>query len=152
MVDLKGGDSISTINDLRVGVSQKLNKEFPNINIYDEEVKQGFEGPCFFIKVLKSGQSKELNIRYKKSIYFDVSYFTDKEEINLDCLEVANKLYEVLEYVPVDKDLYRASNMEHEIIDGVLHFFLQFNYKVVREVEEVTKMKVLNREVELKND
>lgn len=152
MVDLKGGDSISTINDLRVGVRQKLNKEFPNINIYDEEVKQGFEGPCFFIKVLKSEQSKELNIRYKKSIYFDVSYFTDKEEINLDCLEVTNKLYEVLEYVSVDKDLYRASNMEHEIIDGVLHFFLQFNYKVVREVEEVTKMKVLNKEVELKND
>lgn len=152
MVELKGSDNIANINDLRIGINQALDKEFPNISIYGEEIKQGFEEPCFFIKILSSGQNKELNKRYNKNISFNVHYFSDKDITNSDCLDMTDKLYELLEYVPIGKKLYKANNMTHEVIDGVLHFFLQFNYKVIREVEKAPKMQTLDKEVGLKND
>lgn len=143
------GDIIANINDLKIGINQILDKEFPNITIHGEEIKQGFEEPCFFIKILSSAQDKELNIRYKKNISFDIHYFSDKEDINLDCNNMADKLYEVLEYVKVNENLYRSSDMTHEVIDGVLHFMLQFNYHVFKEIEKTEKMKKLKVEVKL---
>ncbi|MDU1348272.1 DUF6838 family protein [uncultured Clostridium sp.] len=142
---------MASINDLRIGINHALDKEFPNINIYGEEIKQGFEEPCFFIKILSSAQDKELSRRYNKNVYFDIHYFSDKDNINNDCNDMADKFYEALEYVPIGKKLYKASNMTHETIDGVLHFFLQFNYKVIKEMEEASKMQILEREVGLKN-
>lgn len=128
-----------------------MDKEFPNTTIYNEEIKQGFGEPCFFIKVLNSAQDKELNIRYKKNVYFDIHYFSDKEDINSDCLDMADRLYGVLEYIQVGNSLYRSTNMTHEVIDGVLHFFLQFNYHVLKEIEKTPKMEKLKQEVHLCN-
>ncbi|NFF59846.1 hypothetical protein FDB08_04040 [Clostridium botulinum] len=146
---MKAGDIIANINDLRIGINNVLDKEFANTAIYGEEIKQGFEEPCFFIKILSSAQDKELNIIYKKNIAFDIHYFSDKEDINSDCNNMADKLYEVLEYVKVNENLYRSSNMTHEVIDGVLHFMLQFNYHVVKEIEKAPKMNKLKTEVKL---
>ena len=143
---------MASINDLRIGINHALDKEFPNINIYGEEIKQGFEEPCFFIKILSSAQGKELNTRYSKNISFDVHYFSDKESSNNDCNDMTDSLYEILEYAQVGNSLYRATAMTHEVIDGVLHFFLQFNYKVIREVEKTPKMQTLDKEVGFKND
>ncbi|WP_315117765.1 DUF6838 family protein [uncultured Clostridium sp.] len=143
---------MANTNDLRIEISQRLDKKFPNINIYEEGIEQEFKKPYFFIKLLNSIQSKEFNNRYKKSVCFDINYFSDREDINSDCLDIADKLYEFLEYVPVGNSLYRATNMKHEVIDEVLHFFFQFNYKVVKQIEEVPKMQTLDREVVTKND
>lgn len=143
---------MANINDLRIGINHVLDVEFPNIRICNEEIKQGFEEPYFFIKVLNSSQNKELNGRYKKSVYFDIHYFANKGDINNDYLTMVDKLYELLEYIPICNDIYRATNMEHKVIDGVLHFFLQFNYKIFKQVEEVPKMKTLYKEAGFKND
>ncbi|NEZ76310.1 hypothetical protein EXM98_06280 [Clostridium botulinum] len=146
---VKVGDNIANINNLKIGINQTLDKEFPNITIYNERIEQDFEEPCFFIKVLSSGQDKELNIRYKKNILFDIHYFSDKEDLNNDCNDMADKLYVVLEYIKVSNRLYRSSKMTHEVIDGVLHFMLQFNYHVLKEIEKAPKMNKLKQEVYL---
>ncbi|WP_396336554.1 phage tail terminator family protein [Clostridium tetani] len=140
---------MANINDLRIGINNILDREFPNITIYGEEIKQGFEEPCFFIKVLNSAQEKEINARYKKNLYFDIHYFTDKDDVNSDCLDMTDRLYDVFEYVQVGNNLYRSTGMTHEVIDGVLHFFLQFNYHVIKEIEKAPKMKKLKQEVYL---
>ncbi len=62
---------------------------------------------------------------------------------------MVEKLYEVLEYVKVNNSLYRSSKMTHEVIDEVLHFMLQFNYHVLKEIEEAPKMNKLKQEVYL---
>ncbi|MBU3193468.1 phage tail terminator family protein [Clostridium algidicarnis] len=142
---------MADINYLRIGINQALDKEFPNINIYGEEIKQGFEEPCFFIKVLSSAQDKQLNRRYKKNIYFDIHYFSNKEDTNSDCLDMADRLYEVLEYVSMGNSLYRSTGMTHEVVDGALHFMMQFNYHVLKEIEKASKMEKLKQEVHLGN-
>lgn len=139
-----------TINDLRISINKTLDQSFPSINIYGEEIKQGFEEPCFFVKVLSSGQDKELNIRYKKNISFDIHYFSDKDDINSDCNDMSDRLYEALEYVKVNNSLFRPTKMTHEVIDGVLHFMLQFSFHVIKEISEVDKIKKLKVEVNSK--
>lgn len=62
---------------------------------------------------------------------------------------MADKLYELLEYVKVNENLYRSSNMTYDVIDGVLHFMLQFNYHVIKEIDTVEKMQKLKVEVNL---
>lgn len=135
------------INDLRIAIQQTLDSAYPNIDLYSESIKQDFEEPCFFIKVISSSQDKQLNNRYKQSILFDIHYFSDKEEdLNKDCLDVANNLYKVLEYVEIDGHKYRSLKMNHKVIDGVLHFMLQFNYNILKVIKH-NKMKELEVKV-----
>ncbi|MBM7868873.1 hypothetical protein JOC70_000342 [Clostridium pascui] len=142
---------MSSINELRAGINKVLNDNLPNIPIYNEKIEQGFAKPCFFIEVLNSEQYKELNRRYKKSISFNIQYFSDKAEINSDFNDIADKLYQVLEYVNIYNKLFRANKMTHKVVEGVLHFMLQFNYHVIKTSEEEPKMNKLTQEVDLKN-
>lgn len=135
------------INDLRIAIQQTLDSAYPDIDLYSESIKQDFEEPCFFIKVINSSQDKQLNNRYKQSILFDIHYFSDKEEgLNKDCLDVANNLYKVLEYVEIDGRKYRSLKMNHKVADGVLHFMLQFNYNILKVIKH-NKMKELEVKV-----
>ncbi|WP_394874958.1 phage tail terminator family protein [Clostridium neonatale] len=132
-----------SINDIRIAIQQALDNDYPNIEIYSESIEQGFEVPCFFVKLISSNQDKQLNNRYKQSLLFDVHYFSDKEEdLNKDCLDVADNLYRALEYVEIDGHKYRALKMNHKVTDGVLHFMLKFNYNILK-VIEYKKMKEL---------
>lgn len=144
-----GSDNIATINDLRTGINQVLDTRFPNITIYGEEIKQGFEEPCFFIKILSSSQDKEIDKRYKKNISFDIHYFSDKEDVNSNCNDMVDRLYELLEYIPIGNKIYGSTKASHEVVDGVLHFFLQFNYHVIKDVGEIPKMEKLKQEVNI---
>jgi hypothetical protein len=64
---------------------------------------------------------------------------------------MADKLYEALEYIKVGNSSYRAKDMTHEVIDGVLHFMLQFNYHVLKQIEAAEKMNKLTQKVGVKN-
>lgn len=128
------------INSIIDGISIKLNQEFgDSYEIYSEEIKQGLNEPCFFIAFLRNGQTQVIGQRYYKEHFFDIHYFpksvTDR---NLELNEVAEELSDVLEYITVNGDLIRGTNMNSEVVDGVLHFMVNFNLFVRREavVEE----------------
>ena len=137
------GKQVISINDIRIAIQQALDNDYPNIEIYSESIEQGFEVPCFFVKLISSNQDKQLNNRYKQSLLFDVHYFSDKEvDLNKDCLDVAVNLYRVLEYVEIEGHKYRSLKMNHKVVDGVLHFMLKFNYNILKVIEH-NKMKEL---------
>ncbi|EKN43097.1 hypothetical protein CFSAN001627_02820, partial [Clostridium botulinum CFSAN001627] len=60
------GYKMANINDLRIGINQTLDKEFPNINIYGEEIKQGFEEPCFLLRFYLQDRIKNLILGIRK--------------------------------------------------------------------------------------
>ena len=135
------------MNDLKDAISITLDTEFPNADIHTENIKQGFQEPCFFIKVLTSNLDREVGRRYKKHMYLDIHYFSDSEEVNRDCENIASRLNELLDYINVRGSLLRSRNKHHEIVDGVLHFFLEFNYFMMKEKDIVPIMKTLESEV-----
>lgn len=132
-----------TVNSVRKAVISKLNSCFPSpeYRIYGEEIAQGFQEPCFFIKLFPIEQTQVMGRRYLRKHLFDIHYFPESDNANDDMHDMAEQLYEAMEYIGSNA-LMRGTKMKHEIHDGVLHFFVEFNFHVRKHVEEI-KMRTL---------
>jgi len=137
--------TVVTINDIRTAVFHQLAERFPDIKRYGEEIRQGFEEPCFFVKLLNASQTQELNTRYMRTHSFDIHYFP-QDNSNEEAHDMAEKLYDVMELIEYDGVLYQGREMNHEIVDGVLHFFVDYNFRVKRIVPDVPAMGSLEQE------
>lgn len=139
----KGGDNI---NDLLVLIKKLIGNSFQEINVYSEGKEEAFNKPYFFVKILNSNEIKELNRRYKRNIALEISYVSDKENVNEDYLNKADELYELLEIVAMEGKKLRALSMTHEVKDGVLYFKFQFEFSLIKNAEE-NSMKQLEVDV-----
>jgi hypothetical protein len=139
----KGGDNI---NDLLVLIKKLIGNSFQEINVYSEGKEEAFNKPYFFVKILNSNEVKELNMRYKRNIALEISYVSDKENVNEDYLNKADELYELLEVVAMEGKKLRALSMTHEVKDGVLYFKFQFEFSLIKNAEE-NSMKQLEVDV-----
>lgn len=137
------------VNDVREAVIAVLNQHFPAIKICDEEIEQGLAEPCFFVKLFPTAQGREFNRRYKRYHAFDIHYFAATNE----AMQVmAGQLYEHLEYIQLSGSVVRGSKLHHEMIDGVLHFFVNYDFHIIREKPAVPKMRELEQEGDIKHD
>ena len=114
------------INELIAGISQKLDAEFDEIEIYTDKIKQGLSEPCFFIMVLNSKQDQMVGNRYYRNQSFDIHYFP-KTDNTSELNEISDKLMNALEYIEFDGGLLRGTKMHSEIVNGVLHYFVDYN-------------------------
>lgn len=141
-----------TINSVLDGVILKLSQTFPTATIYEEEIKQGLVEPCFFVKLFPVAQDKEFGRRYKRYHNFDVHYFPlSKEDANVEMHNVAEKLYDVLEWISLGTEKDQGTKMNHEIVDGVLHFFVSYDFHLMRPKQDYPKMQTLTKEGFIKN-
>lgn len=132
-----------TVDDVRMAVIAALDKHFPDIDIYGEEISQGLEEPCFFVKLFPTAHDREFNRRYKRSHSFDIHFFA---KTNAERHEMNEKLYECMEYISMNGGLLRGKSMSGEIIDSVLHFYVDYEFHVMREKEKGIKMQSLEQE------
>lgn len=118
-----------TINDVRYAVHAALDAAFPDIPIMGEEIKQGLPPPCFFVKLLEPEHFQELGRRFFRYHPFDVQYFaTDRS--NEAMYDMADRLMEALQQIKVAGRPVRGTKMRFEIVDEVLHFFVEYNFHV----------------------
>lgn len=121
------------------GISIKLNEVFGDeYEIYSEEIKQGFQEPCFFILPLNLYQKQIVGQRYFKGNFFDIHYLPKRENSNADIYYTAEILFQALEYITVESDNLRGTNMHYEKIDGVLHFFVEYNNFILKPTEKTS--------------
>lgn len=136
-----------TIDDVRKGILRKINSfKDKDTKLYSEEIKQGFEEPCFYIKELRTNQNRELGNRYKRGNFYDIHYFPslDSNTKNAEMREIAEILYDAMEYIEVAGKPVMGLDMNHQIIDGVLHFFVKYPLYVYKEREPVPVMENLD--------
>lgn len=132
-----------TVNIVRDSVITALGQCFPNINAYGEESDQGFEEPYFYVKLFPVSQNQLLGQRYQRNHSFDIHYFAGTNEALHD---MAEQLYDKMELISVDVDLIRGTGMRHQIVDGVLHWFVDYNFQVMRSVEPDPLMQSMKQE------
>ncbi|UNI72502.1 MAG: tail completion protein [Chaetfec virus UA24_244] len=127
------------LNEVIKGVSMKLNATFGNkYRAYENDVKQGLKPPCFFIAVLNSDLSPLVGRRYVAHNPLDVRFIPADRGRNSEMFSVAAELLEALEYIILpDGDMLRGTGMNYEIVDGVLHFFVDYNLTLIKPAEEV---------------
>ncbi|WP_438491023.1 phage tail terminator family protein [Paenibacillus sp. IHBB 3054] len=135
------------MQDIKNALIKKLSLFTPELPVYDEAVEQGMQQPCFFVLLIESSQNREINRRYRRFNPFDVHYFPHKDAAapREECELMAERLYSEIEYVRGSEGGYRGTGMRHEIVDGVLHFFVQYNYHVIRTKDPDIKMQSMTQ-------
>ena len=130
------------LNNIMTAISQKIRSVFDSeYKIYYDEIKQGFNEPCFFIANLQGEQKQIIGNRYFREHFFDIHYFPKSTcGITREVNEVTDKLLMALEYISVDGDLIRGTKMKHEVHDDVFHFFVNYDVFIKKELEEVPFM------------
>ena len=126
------------LNEVIAGISRKLNTTFGDeYEIYENDVVQDLTEPCFFIAVLEPGASPLLGTRGIRRYPFDIHYFPKQAGNNAELFSVAERLFVALEYIPMADGLpLRGTSMKFKTIDGVLHFFVNYNPIVIQPKEE----------------
>lgn len=141
------------LNDVLDGISIKLNEVFgETYTIYTNNIEQGFNTPCFFIKMLPENRSKKLGNRYYNETSFVIHVFLENAEVE-ELNDIAEALYQELEVIKlVSGDMLRGNNMKKEINDDVLEFFIDYNYFTYKEVEKGDAMETIEVNGEVKKN
>lgn len=132
-----------TVNLVRDSIISALDQHFPEVKIYGEEIKQGFKEPCFFVKLFPVSQDQLLGRRYQRSHSFDIHYFAESNE---ELHDMAEQLYDKMELISLGGSFIRSTGMRHEIVDGVLHFFVDYNFHLQRSVDPDPLMQSMEQE------
>ncbi|WPC40624.1 DUF6838 family protein [Clostridium sp. JS66] len=140
-----------TFKDIKDAVTLKLSTEFSKINVYDEEIRQGFSPPAFFIELIPVSTTRASFFTKNPTLIVDVQYFA-KEESNEELYDMADSLERSFKFCIQVKDrVLNIMKIEYEIVDFVLHFQISLNYLVsIREdieaVENIEPMRKLHFE------
>ena len=134
-------------NEIIKGIAAALNEKFGSgYEVYAEDIPQGFTEPCFSIVLLLSENAAKLPNRYLRRNRFDVHYFPKSDlRAKSEMRSVAESLFLTLEYINVLDNLCRGTKMSYEIIDGVLHFIVNYDMYIVKEKVEEPNMETLEQ-------
>ena len=145
---------VVSVNNIIDGICTAINSEFGDeYEIYTELVEQGLKQPCFTVSCLRADISPMLPPRYYKTNLFCIYYFPEEDiQKRLPSHEVKERLYNALEYITVDGDLTKGSNMEGNMVNNdVLAFMVNYNMYVVKEdsTSSIDIMGEINTSVEV---
>lgn len=141
------------LNETIEGISQKLRQVFGDgYEIYLDEMKQGQKEPCFFIACLGGKQQQELGNLYKREQAFDLRYLPKEKSSTAEAYSTADVLNMEMEYIMVEGNLVRGTKMRHEVIDGVLHFFVNYDLRLRKVVEPAPLMEELTIKEKVKTN
>jgi hypothetical protein len=128
------------INSIIEAISVALNTEFGDrYDIHRERLEQGLEEPCFFIFCIHSTNQQFFGTRYLKTNQFCIQYFPESEEKRQECYAIAERMGQCLEHILVDGEdkPIRGTKMKHEVVDDILHFFVNYDLFVDKKKESV---------------
>ena len=128
------------------GISLKLNETFGDeYKIYPESVKQGLSKPCFFIKLIRPSNTKEVGLTYIRENAYCIHCFPESmNEPETECYRILDELYTSLEHIEVEGNPIRGINMYGEMHDGILQFYINYNVRV-RKIYDPILMEVLEK-------
>lgn len=137
-------------NDVMSCISNALYKEFGYTN-HMEEIKQDLKAPCFFITLLDSATQIVVGNRYEKRNQICIQYFPESEmKPKNECNDVAERLTSCLEYVEDENGGFlRGTDMHYQVTDGVLHFFVDYNFHVFKQTKKEEPMGNMTIKTEL---
>ena len=139
-------------NNLSAGIAIAINQEFgDSYEIYTDEVEQDLKEPCFFIMMLNPDIERRLSVRREVDVPMSIQYFPKKGRA--ECNDVAERLaLYVLECItPYESDaLIRGKDMHWEIVDGVLNFFVTYNFFVYKIEDPKPLMETMTTVLHLK--
>jgi len=144
------------INEIIDAISIALDNEFGDgYVIHKEEIKQDLKEPCFFVQLIDQSVSPLCGQRYLQNNAFCIQYFPEsKLNPYAECNDVAERMMFALEYVtPLDADrAIRGTNKNHDLVDGVLNFFVNYNRVILKKPVRSEVMGQIKIQSEMKGE
>lgn len=136
------------------GIVAQINKVFgEESHVFTEDVSQNLPTPAFIITALNPVNRQYRGRMRKNTGTYCIQYFAStgnpSGEPLAECNDVRDKLCRAMEYITVEEKLWRGTGMTGEIVDGVLHFFVDVN-GMMAEAEQGEKMQELVMDLRLK--
>lgn len=130
------------VNDLTMAIANAIKGQFPQTDIFTEQLEQGFESSCFFVLCISQKEQYRFDRRFWAEHTFCIYYFPKYS--NAECWEVQSKLHRLLELIALDDgSLVRGTNRKGEIHDNVLHFFVDYDFYMKKQKPDEKYMEVL---------
>jgi hypothetical protein len=130
------------INNVVDAIAVKLHDTFgDSYTIYDEAVPQDFKEPAFFISLLEPNMEKVIGNRYLVTLPFDIHYFGQGSR---DAYTILEQLMTEMEFIIcTNGDILHGTKMNSHYEDKVLHFFVNYNFHVLKVTEQEDSMEGL---------
>lgn len=122
------------IKDIITAISIKLDQVFgEGYTIYDDEIPQGFKTPAFLILFLNLENIRQISGRWRVNTLFNIQYFPKNGRS--EASSIALKAQQALSQIELlNGSIMLGTNANSEIIDGVAHNFINFNF-FLKEIE-----------------
>lgn len=131
------------LNEIVQGIARRLAAAFGDeYAVYQDKPEPGLAGPGFFVAVLPPPQPAKplLGNRERWLNAFEVRYFPRQAGDEAELLAVAERLLAELRFIELpgvaSGGLLRGTSMRWEPVDGVLHFFVNYNALLNRQEEK----------------
>lgn len=141
------------INTLIEAISTALYEEF-GYEIHMEEIAQGLEEPCFYISCLEHTSKKFPGERSLSQYQFCIQYFPETTEKQRECNSVSERMEQCLEYIMIDGEErpLRGTKMKHNTVNGVLNFFVDYDFFLYQRREKQESMENLETSINVEGD
>lgn len=127
---------IYTIENLIQSIAAQLKTVYPALPVYDTFTLQGNEYPCFFVFLMPSNISDQIDGVDKREIFFDVVYVQQRNITNAyaDLYSVADTLDDLLDVVNYTADGETVPLHTHERNYSIDDQELHYKFKIIARV------------------
>ena len=138
-----------SFNDILTAFTLKLNLYFSDIDIYIDDIKQGFDKSCFFVELIPLSNSSASFETNRKSFSVDIQYFSDGDKASLyNMISKLNAIF-TRNIKVKDRSLTFKSIDEQIVTDEVgkvLHFIIniEFDDEIIIEKEKFEVISEVN--------
>ncbi len=118
-------------NQIRDAVMAQLGAKYPEVNIYGEEIQQGFERPAFYIQLIPEKVSSLNHAHVQKEIRLEICYYAadDIVQKKRNMWNIADGIKDALglSLSVSDRELF-TNDLKVEIKSQVLHYTFKLNF------------------------
>ncbi len=131
------------INDIYMAIKSLLKSKYPEINIYGNEVTEGFDKPSYFISLIPKQISNE-GINFKLKAYTVLINYFQSATNEIDNLQKADEIFELFGYfLTVNNKKLRITDSDYEFIGdnkNILQISINIEYFEANEKTETSKV------------
>lgn len=118
--------------EIKKAVNRLLKRKYPDVKIYGNDVKEGYQTPSFFVELINKGSTSETKNFASGGFTIKITYFQDKKD-ELDQLEKVDEIKDLfgLFFCVEDRKL-TIGEFSHDYIgeyQDLLQISIEIDYK-----------------------
>ena len=114
------------INKIIKAIADNIKSKYENINVYTQEVKQGFEKPCFSIICVTSENNIFRGQRYRMTADIEIHYYNGRKREDYN--NIMLQLFDIINYVNIDGFSLRPVKMAINIKEDYCLFNAAYDF------------------------